>query len=116
MLGLGIGSLAGGWLSMRPRLNLLVVLATLEIGIAAFGLGSLSLFDLVGRAVSGWPLPAIACVSLAVLLPPTLLMAPACRCWSVTSRAVWAAVGAPFGRFYFSNTLGAAAAACSASR
>jgi len=110
MLGLGIGSLAGGWLSMRPRLNLLIVLAALEIGIAAFGLGSLSLFDRVGGAVAGWPLVGIAGASLAMLLPPTLLMGASLPVLvgQIARRA--GDVGAPLGRLYFSNTLGAAAA------
>src|SRR5471032_1817148 len=40
MLGLGLGSLAGGWISKRSGLQLLPLLATIEIITAAFGLVS----------------------------------------------------------------------------
>src|SRR2546428_9398712 len=41
MLGLGLGSLAGGWLSRRSRVPLLVLLAVIELASAAFGAVSL---------------------------------------------------------------------------
>src|SRR6266513_941714 len=40
MLGLGIGSLAGGWLSQRRRIALLPLLAAIELATAAFGIVS----------------------------------------------------------------------------
>src|SRR5437899_76533 len=42
MLGLGLGSLAGGRLSARPGLPLLRVFGMIELGIAAFGAVSLT--------------------------------------------------------------------------
>src|SRR5437773_5528856 len=48
MLGLGIGSLAGGWLSKRRRIPLLPLLAGIELTTGAFGLVSLAIFDRVG--------------------------------------------------------------------
>src|SRR5207253_4060075 len=45
MLGLGIGSLAGGWLSNRSRIALLPLLAVIEAATGAFGLVSLAIFD-----------------------------------------------------------------------
>src|SRR5437762_10334238 len=48
MLGLGIGSLAGGWLSQRSRMPLLALLAIIELASAAFGAVSLPVFDRVG--------------------------------------------------------------------
>src|ERR1700736_5900935 len=45
MLGLGIGSLAGGWLSQRSRIALLPLLAAIELATAAFGSVSLAVFD-----------------------------------------------------------------------
>src|SRR5947209_14706900 len=48
MLGLGIGSLAGGWLSQRSRIALLPLLAAIELATAAFGIVSLPIFDYVG--------------------------------------------------------------------
>src|SRR5438094_5503109 len=48
MLGLGIGSIAGGWLSMRSRIALLPLLAAIELATAAFGVISMPMFDYVG--------------------------------------------------------------------
>src|SRR5215510_1012209 len=59
MLGLGLGSLAGGWLSKRRRLPLLPLLAVIELLTAAFGIVSLAIFDQVGAWTAGWPLPAM---------------------------------------------------------
>src|SRR5438105_992659 len=44
MLGLGFGSLAGGWFSKRPAIPLLGVFGTIELGISFFGLISLKVF------------------------------------------------------------------------
>ena len=49
MLGLGLGSLAGGWLSKRRGIPLLPLLAAIELATGAFGLASLAIFDQVGR-------------------------------------------------------------------
>src|SRR5215813_7473711 len=48
MLGLGIGSLFGGWLSKRRAIPLLPLLAGIEFLTGAFGLVSLTLFDKMG--------------------------------------------------------------------
>ena len=45
MLGLGLGSLAGGWLSKRQEIRLLPLLALIELGTAAFGVVSLGVFE-----------------------------------------------------------------------
>src|SRR5438093_13706059 len=45
MLGLGLGSLAGGWLSKRRDIPLLPLLAAIELLTAAFGTLSLGIFD-----------------------------------------------------------------------
>src|SRR6266545_1119360 len=41
MLGLGLGSLGGGWLSERPGMPLLAVFGIAELGIGLFGVFSL---------------------------------------------------------------------------
>src|SRR4030095_8343041 len=74
MLGLGLGSLAGGWLSSRRKVPLLLLLAGIELLTAVFGVFSLGLFEQVGRLVLGWSLPAIALLTLALVIVPTLLM------------------------------------------
>src|SRR3954471_22055593 len=58
MLGLGLGSLVGGWLSKRRSMPLLPLLAAIEILTGIFGVGSLAIFDRVGELTADWPLPA----------------------------------------------------------
>ena len=74
MLGLGIGSLAGGWLSKRGDIPLLPLLATIEFLTGAFGFVSLTIFDKAGDFTIGLSLPATAIVALALVIVPTLLM------------------------------------------
>src|SRR5580698_5096027 len=72
ILGLGLGSLTGGWLSKRRAIPLLPLLATIELMTGCFGLFSLQIFDRVGDAMIGQPLFAVAAVNLALVLIPTL--------------------------------------------
>src|SRR3954471_1799735 len=74
MLGLGLGSLAGGWLSKRRDVALLPLLAAIELMTAAFGIVSLGVFAQVGALIVNWPLPAMAAVNLLLVIVPTLLM------------------------------------------
>src|ERR1700733_3165696 len=74
MLGLGLGSLAGGWLSKRQGISLLPLLAAIEIATAAFGIVSLSIFERIGAVAVDWPLPAMAALNLVLVIVPTLLM------------------------------------------
>src|ERR1700744_5481088 len=74
MLGLGLGSLAGGWLSKRRSGAPLPLLAAIELLTDAFGAVSLTIFDKVGGWTIGLSLPATAVVSLALVIVPTLLM------------------------------------------
>ena len=74
MLGLGFGSLAGGWLSKQPAIPPLPLLAGIEMLTGAFGLVSLTIFDKVGELTIGLSLPATAAVTLALVVVPTLLM------------------------------------------
>ena len=74
MLGLGLGSLAGGWVSRRRGISLLPLLAAIEIMTAAFGIVSLTVFEKVGELIINWPLPAMAAVNLLLVIVPTLLM------------------------------------------
>src|SRR5262245_63290373 len=74
MLGLGLGSLAGGWLSKRRGIPLLPLLAIIELLTGAFGVVSHAIFDHVGALTAGWPLPATAAINLSLVIVPTLLM------------------------------------------
>lgn len=111
MLGLGLGSLGGGWLAERFASSAMLLFAVAELGIGVFGFGSLFLFRAVGAATVQWPLPAVAPVMFALLLVPTLLMGATLPL--LVSHLVERStnVGSSVGRLYFVNTLGAAAGA-----
>src|SRR5215475_10287248 len=64
MLGLGLGSLVGGWISKAHRIPLLPLLAVIELMTGAFAVVSLRVFDAVGAITAGWSLPAVAAVVL----------------------------------------------------
>jgi len=110
MLGLGLGSVAGGWLSKRPGIPPLPLLAVIELLTGAFGLASLTIFDKVGEFTIGLNLPATAAVSLALVLVPTLLMGATLPI--LVSHLVRRSgnIGSAVGLLYYVNTLGAGAA------
>ena len=110
MLGLGIGSLAGGWLSNRSRIALLPLLAVIEAATGAFGLVSLAIFDRVGDLALGLPLPLTAIVTLALVIVPTLLMGATLPVLVAHLVRRSGQVGSAVGLLYYVNTLGAGAA------
>ncbi len=111
MLGLGLGSLAGGALSRHRRIEPILLFAGAEMIIGLFGLGSLALVQAVGRATLGWPLPAIALVILSLLLVPTLCMGATLPLLTTHLVRRWSNVGRAVSTLYAVNTLGSAAAA-----
>jgi spermidine synthase len=110
MLGLGLGSLAGGFLSKRRGIPLLPLLAGIELATGAFGLASLNIFDWVGEFTIGLPLPAMAVVSLALVIVPTLLMGATLPILVGHLVRRSGNVGGALGLLYYVNTLGAGAA------
>src|SRR5713226_4463912 len=68
MVGLGLGSLAGGWLSRRVAVGPLLLLGVIELATAAFGLISLALFEQVSQHVPDLPLAALAAINLSLVL------------------------------------------------
>ena len=72
MVGLGLGSLAGGWLSRRRGKPLLPLLAAIELVSGACGLASLQIFNSGGDLTSGLPLTAV--VAFALVVVPALPM------------------------------------------
>src|SRR5262249_44897794 len=114
MLGLGLGSLAGGWLSKRARIPLLPLLAAIELLTGAFGLVSLDIFERVGALTVGLPLTATAIAALALVLVPTWRRgAPLpLRVGHLVRRS--GRVGGAVGLLYYVNTLGAGAACLAA--
>ncbi len=72
MLGLGLGSLVGGWLSSLPRVRPLVAFGIIEISIGLFGSGSLWIFHRVGALTAGHSTFVTGIFSFGLLLIPTL--------------------------------------------
>jgi spermidine synthase len=115
MLGLGIGSIAGGWLSKQRGIALLPLLAVIELATGAFGLVSLAMFETVGAFTMGLPLLATALVTLALVMVPTLLMGATLPLLVGHLVRRTGNVGGAVGLLYYVNTLGAGAACLVAS-
>jgi spermidine synthase len=110
MLGLGLGSLAGGWVSKRRGISLLPLLALIELATAAYGIVSLGVFEQVGASIVDWSLPAMAAVNLLLVIVPTLLMGATLPIL-VSHLARWSGeVGGAVGVLYYANTMGAGVA------
>ena len=110
LLGLGLGSLVGGWLSQRRNVPLLPLLAAIELMTGAFGLASLRIFDFVGDLTIGLPLTVMAAAALAVVIVPTLLMGATLPLLVGHLARRSGHVGSAVGLLYYVNTLGAGAA------
>jgi MFS family permease len=86
MLGLGLGSLCGGWISRRSNLKPLLLLGGIELATAAFGLVSLQIFEQVGARMADLPLPALAVINRGAPSAPAASPSPTARgssttCW-----------------------------------
>lgn len=111
MLGLGVGSLVGGWLSDGPPRRSVLLFGFAELGIGACGLVSLAVFRAVGRALAGVPAAATFAVSFALLLLPTVLMGATLPLLVAHAVQRTKNVGRSVAVLYFVNTLGSAVAA-----
>jgi len=114
MLGLGLGSLAGGALSKDPKRPVLVLFSIVEAGIGTFGLLSLGLFRAVGSATLGLSPAMTACVTFALVLVPTMLMGGTLPLLVAHDVRASGNVGRSVGMLYFVNTLGSALASLAA--
>ena len=110
MLGLGLGSLLGGWLSARYPKHVLILFGLSELGVALFGLNSLRIFHWAAAVSEGARLPTVICFSTAVLLFPTLLMGATLPLLVKHFVSRTGRVGISVSRLYFANTLGSAIA------
>ena len=106
MLGLGLGSLAGGVVSARKNVRLLAVFGAAELGVGAFGAGSLGLFHWVASFTAGKSLALTGVVAFALLLVPTLLMGSTLPLLSEHFVRRTGNVGESVGLLYGINTLG----------
>jgi spermidine synthase len=108
MLGLGLGSLAGGAVSRDPRRPVLLLFGLVEITIGVFGALSLPLFHAVGALTLGASSWVTALVTFLLTLVPTMLMGgtlPLLVAHTVRSSGN---VGKSVGLLYYVNTLGSA--------
>jgi predicted membrane-bound spermidine synthase len=108
MLGLGLGSLAGGSVSVRARWPLPVIFGLVEIGIGMFGLVSMPLFAWIASFTAAARGLTIGLIAFAAVLIPTLFMGgtlPILVAYMVRRSGN---VGKSVGFLYFINTLGSA--------
>jgi spermidine synthase len=110
MLGLGLGSLAGGMVSRIPRLPVLAAFGTVELGIGSFGFVSLRLFHAVGTFTAGGSLATTGILTFLLVLAPTILMGGTLPFLVAYLVRISRNVGESVGMLYFVNTLGSAAA------
>jgi MFS family permease len=110
MIGLGLGSLLGGWLSARFPRSGVFLFAIAELGTAVFGLMSLGIFHWAAEHTAGASLGYVVILSLGLLLVPTVCMGatlPLLTDFLVRRRGE---VGSSVGVLYFANTFGSAVA------
>lgn len=113
LLGLGIGSLTGGFLAERFQ-NLRLLFAAAEGGIAVYGVASQEIFKWAGSLTLHATGAVTGGVTFLLLLPPTLLMGltlPLLVADGVRRRPN---TGTAVSRLYFANTAGSAVAALAA--
>jgi len=109
MLGLGLGSLAGGALSRLAPWAPPLLFGIAELLIAAFGLASIELIQWVGSLTPAAAGVQVGLPAFAVLLFPTLCMGATLPLLVAYAVARTGNVGRSVGTLYFVNTLGAAA-------
>ncbi len=114
MLGLGVGSVAGGAVSKDPRRPVLLMFSLVELGIGLFGAVSLSVFHVVGEATLGMSAVATFAVTFLLVLVPTLLMGSTLPLLVAHLVRSSKNVGKSVGTLYFVNTLGSAFASAAA--
>ncbi len=107
MLGLGLGSLAGGQISHRGSLPLVLLFSLAELGIGLYGLFSLKLFHLVGDLTLGVGSLMTGLLAFALIFIPTLLMGATLPLLVAHQVRETGAVGRSVSWLYFVNTLGA---------
>ncbi len=110
MLGLGIGSLAGGWISNLPHVPQLVVFGFVELGIALYGLVSLRVFHAVAEFTAGGSAFQTGLFAFLLVLLPTTLMGGTLPLLTAYLVRASGNVGRSVGVLYFVNTLGSATA------
>lgn len=114
MLGLGVGSLAGGLCSRRAPEAALSLFAASELATGAFGVASLGIFDAVAAVTVGAGHLMTGIVAFLLLLIPTTLMGATLPLLVGHLARRSGNVGWAVGNLYFANTVGAAVGAFAA--
>ena len=110
LLGLGFGSLSGGWLSRTGPIPLLALFGLIEIAIGGFGAISLHVFRWAGAHTLHLPLIAAIAATLVLVIIPALFMGATLPILTQYSVHRVRNVGRSVGLLYCINTLGSAAA------
>ena len=110
MVGLGIGSLAGGRLSTFAKVPLLAAFGGIEIGIGLFGFFSMGVFHRVATWTAGAPTVLTGVVTMGLLIIPTLLMGSTLPLLVAYCVRFTKNVGQSVGALYSVNTFGSATA------
>jgi predicted membrane-bound spermidine synthase len=109
MLGLGLGSLAGGAVSEKSRRSPALLFGLVELGIGGFGLVSMPLFTWMASVTSGARGVEIGIIAFVLVLIPTLFMGATLPILVTSLVRRSGNVGRSVGLLYFINTLGSAA-------
>lgn len=110
MLGLGLGSLLGGFLSKRFEAYIPHLFFAIEVGIGLFGIFSLAIIEHVTTALSPQDNWGIIQTAFLLLLAPTLMMGATLPLLVSYVNKTYKNVGVSVSNLYFINTLGASAA------
>jgi spermidine synthase len=110
LLGLGFGSIGGGVLSVNRRIHPLVVFASLEIAIGAYGLISVPLFHKAAELSLGTSTATAGVMSFVLVVIPTLFMGATLPLLVSFAIRYSGNVGLSVGWLYFVNTAGSALA------
>lgn len=108
LMGLGFGSLAGGFVSRLPGVSPVLCFAAAELGVGVYGLVSLALFRWVGALSVGIGSWLTGGMAFLLVFLPTLLMGATLPLLVAHQAAACAHVGRAVSHLYFVNTLGAA--------
>jgi predicted membrane-bound spermidine synthase len=108
MLGLGLGSLAGGQIVDRYPAKTLEMFALIELATAVFGAFSPSLIHAAGASVAYSSRAVAGAMNFGLLLIPTVLMGATLPILVAHVVRHYKNIGVSVGVLYFANTLGAA--------
>jgi spermidine synthase len=111
LLGLGIGSIVGGWISKKPGCRHLRWFAAAELGVATFGAISIPFYHAVGSVTLGMGRAPTAIITFLLVLAPTLLMGATLPLLVTYAVKRSGNVGWSVGTLYCVNTAGSALAA-----